>query len=186
MKFFRKPVVAVIIALVVVWASTLLSFQIRFGDKCQEITDGFIDGVYYNGELQPSLASRLTSIIDSVKEIKEIAELSEIDTDDLDEQAEYLENALRYSANDADYVYYCYEDLTAELKNVKKDLSSAELAPELKAKLSSLYSAIQSEEDAFDTSGYNESVREFLREYNKFPANELYWHTNVMMPSYFS
>ena len=186
MKFFKNPVVAIILALIVVYASTLLAFDVRFGNKCQEVADGFQNGVYYNGEFQPSCASRLRTVTGYADEIKSIASANDIDTEVLTEAVDSLKSALRYSAVDASFVYYCYNELDTALTGIKAQLHRAELSDVFEAELSQLYTAIDDEIAAIDTSGYNESVSDFLREYDKFPVSYFYWRTNVLMPSYFA
>ena len=50
MDFFKKPAVAVILSLIVIFASTLISVSAKLNNKCDKVTDGFYSGVRYKGE----------------------------------------------------------------------------------------------------------------------------------------
>ena len=52
MKFFKKPVVAVICTVLIVLLSTSLSVKTKFEKKCLEVVDGFYDGELYTGETE--------------------------------------------------------------------------------------------------------------------------------------
>lgn len=186
MKFFKKPLVAVILSCIMVWCATLLSFEFRFQDKCQEVINGFYDGVYFNGELQPSCSSRLRTIVASADKIKFIADSEGLETEELASQLQIIKNGFRYSSSNISYLYCCYSDLMEELKAVRIRLNSADISEENNEKLNELYSTLETESAGFETSGYNESVREFLNEYEKFPVTYFYWHSNVRYPDYFA
>ena len=185
MKFFKKPAVAVILVIILVIASTLLSFEIRFGSKCQQISDGFFDGVYVDGELRPSCASIVKKITGYAEEIRAIAFENGLDTESLDSDLESLKYSIKYSDPDASYVYFCYNDVLNSLGNLKSSLKTANISAEDSESISQLYLQINSAAREFDTTGYNESVRAFLRDYDRFPVSKFYWYTNVIMPSCF-
>ena len=50
MDFFKKPAVAVILSLVVIFASTLISVSAKLDSKCDKVTDGFYSGVRYKAK----------------------------------------------------------------------------------------------------------------------------------------
>ena len=45
MNLLKKPFVAVLLSALIVCGSTLLSVDVKLGKECQNIADGFYDGV---------------------------------------------------------------------------------------------------------------------------------------------
>ena len=184
MRFFKKKGVAVILTVLIVIVSTLLSFNIRFGNKCQDIINGFYDGVYYNGEVQESTASHLKKISKAAEEISVIASSYNIDARNLDYAVENLNLGFRYSAEDISYLHYCYSDLMKEIKDMQSRLKD-NVNAEDEEDLSEYKSLIDKEVDALESTGYNESVREFHREYDRFPVTFLSDFAGMWLPEYF-
>lgn len=186
MKFFKKPAVAVLITAAIVLSSTALSVNIKLGEKCQQVIDGFYDGVYYNGARQPSIASQLKNICSCADEITTIAGHYDIDTEQALWCIEDLKLGLSYSYDEASYLYYCYDELIGEVKALENTLNKTELAAQDAEALSQYITSIKESQKAIESSGYNESVREFMREYMRFPAEHLADFANVQLPYYFA
>lgn len=186
MKFFKRPAVAVLITAVIVLASTALSVNIKLGEKCERVIDGFYNGVYYNGAEQKSIASQLKNIYSCADEIASIAGRYDIDTEDVLWCIDDLKLGLTYSPNEASYLYYCYDELIGEVKTLERELSRVELKEQDSEALEQYIASIKESQRAIESSGYNESVREFLREYMRFPAEHLADFAGVQVPEYFS
>lgn len=185
MSFFRKKSVAVLLTVIIVLVATLLSFNIRFGGKCKDVINGFYDGVYYNGEVQESCASHLRKIIGASEGVSDIAKAYNIDTAHLDYAIENLTMSFNYSYDMMSHIYYSFTDLVKEEKDMQSRLKDKELTAEQIEALNNYTSIITNESLAIDTSGYNESVREFLRNYDRFPVSFLAPFANVHLPEYF-
>lgn len=185
MNFFKKKGVAVISTVLIVIVSTLLSFNIRFGSKCQDITNGFYDGVYYEGEFQESSASHLKKIIKAAEEISTIASSYDIDVSHLDFAIENLNLGFRYSADQVSYIHYCYADLMKQIKDMQSQLRNNVNAENEEA-LAEYKSLIDAEVEALETTGYNESVREFMRDYGRFPVTFFADFADIRLPEYFA
>ncbi len=185
MKFFKKKGAAVFLTVMIVIISTLLSFNIRFGNKCKDIIYGFYDGVYYNGEVQESTASHLKKILSAAEGISAIAASYDIDVTHLDYAIDDLNLGFRYSSDQISYLYYCYSELMRETKDMQNRLNDKELGAENKDALVEYKSIIDNEAKSLETTGYNESVREFNREYARFPVTFLADFANVRLPEYF-
>lgn len=186
MKFFKRPAVAVLITAIIVLASTALSVNIKLGEKCQQVIDGFYNGVYYNGAEQKSIASQLRNIYSSADEIAAIAGRYDIDTEEILWCIDDLKLGLTYSPDEASYLYFCYDELIGEVKALEGKLRKTELEDRDAEALEQYISSIKDSQSAIESSGYNESVREFLREYMRFPAEHLADFSGVQLPEYFS
>lgn len=185
MSFFKRRWVAVVVAVCSVWASLMLSTDVKFGAKCSEITDGFYNGVYYNGYSHPSIASNLRNISGYADGIATIASRYDIDTDDLLDSNEDFKLSLSYSRGDERYIYYCYDELLGELRSVEDALGSIELSDRDKSGLEQYTGNISGAQKSIDESGYNESVSKFIREYDHFPTFTLAEMAEVELPEYF-
>ncbi len=181
MSFFKKPVVAVILSAIIVISSTLLSVNLKLGDECREIIDGFHDGV-----LMPSIASQLRTIRGNADEIAYIAGTYGIDTEELKWASDDLRYGLLYSEADASYLYYCYEELLDELRSIEKQLGETTVSGQDKELLSGYFDGIESARQLIDISGYNETVRQFNREKLRFPADILGELAGVDFPELFT
>lgn len=185
MNFFKRRWVAVIIAVCTVWASMMLSTDIHFGKECSLITDGFYNGVHYNGYIHPSIASHLRNIAGYADGIVTIANRYEIDSEELSDANEDLKLGLSYSRGDESYIYYCYDELLGELRAVEAELYDKELSERDKSGLEQYVDGITGAQKAIDEAGYNESVSEFMRENGRGLAYELAMLADVDLPEYF-
>lgn len=186
MNFFKKRGVAIVIALCIIWSSTLLSTSIQFGRKCSEITDGFYDGVYSNGYTHPSTASHLKNITGYADGLATIAGNYDIDTEELLDLNDYLKMSLRYSRGDESYIYFCYDDLMKEVRSIENALDRADLSDRDRSGFEQYVSSISGAQSALEDTGYNETVSEFLRKYNNFPTELFADMAGVEMPEYFN
>ena len=185
MKFFKKPVVAVICTVLIVLLSTSLSVKTKFEKKCLEVVDGFYDGELYTGETEVSIAKHLADICGYSLEIIEIAEAYDIDADD----ALYCVDDIQYGMtewyDDVGYIHYCYEELIEEIEILNQQLYAEPLTAAEQQQLSALNWNISESTDAISESGYNESVRQFIRRNMQFPTDLLCDIAGVYPPEYF-
>ncbi len=185
MSFFRKKGIAVFLTVLIVIVATLLSFNIRFGGKCKDVINGFYTGVYYNGEIQESCSSHLKKILRASEGIADIAAAQKIDISHLDETINNLSLCFKYSYDMMGHMHYCYADLIKEVKDMQSRLKDKDLSADVTESLAGYAGIIEAESKALETAGYNESVREFLRDYDRFPVSFLAPFANVHLPEYF-
>ena len=81
MKLLRKPFVAVLLSALIIFSSTLLSVDVKLGKECQNITDGFYEGVVYENYQHKSIASQIRNICGAADGMVTIANNYDIDTD---------------------------------------------------------------------------------------------------------
>ena len=186
MNLLKKPFFAFIISALFVISSTLLSVHIGMSAQRREITDGFVDGIQIDGEIQKGIAFYLNEINSQVENIADIANACGIDTYDLTSKSKDMQLGLTYSSESASYLFYCYEELKAELKLINKELSSQSLSSENVAQLQNCNWIIEEAELAISNSAYNETVRKFIKDKDDFPTNVLADLAGVYMPEYFA
>ena len=183
MNFLKKPFVAVLLSALIICGSTLLSADIKLGRECQNITDGFYEGVVYENYQHKSIASQIRNICGAADGMVTIANNYDIDTDAVRAATDEKKNALTYGS--VSYLHYLYEDLLQALKPLEDQLSRAELSDRDAEGFAQYSSTISGAQSVIENSGYNESVRAFLRDEIHFPADFFAELAGVELPELF-
>ena len=183
MNFLKKPFVAVLLSALIICGSTLLSADIKLGRECQNITDGFYEGVVYENYQHKSIASQIRNICGAADGMVTIANSYDIDTDAVRAATDEMKNALTYGS--VSYLHYLYEDLLQALKPLEDQLSRAELSDRDAEGFAQYSSTISGAQSVIENSGYNESVRAFLRDEIHFPADFFAELAGVELPELF-
>lgn len=183
MNFLKKPFVAVLLSALIICGSTLLSADIKLGRECQNITDGFYEGVVYENYQHKSIASQIRNICGAADGMVTIANNYDIDTDAVRAATDEMKNALTYGS--VSYLHYLYEDLLQAVKPLEDQLSRAELSDRDAEGFAQYSSTISGAQSVIENSGYNESVRAFLRDEIHFPADFFAELAGVELPELF-
>lgn len=183
MNFLKKPFVAVLLSALIICGSTLLSADIKLGKECQNITDGFYEGVVYENYQHKSIASQIRNICGAADGMVTIANNYDIDTDAVRAATDEMKSALTYGS--VSYLHYLYEDLLQAVKPLEDQLSRAEFSDRDAEGFAQYSSTISGAQSVIENSGYNESVRAFLRDEIHFPADFFAELTGVELPELF-
>ena len=183
MNFLKKPFVAVLLSALIICGSTRLSADIKLGRECQNITDGFYEGVVYENYQHKSIASQIRNICGAADGMVTIANNYDIDTDAVRAATDEMKNALTYGS--VSYLHYLYEDLLQAVKPLEDQLSRAELSDRDAEGFAQYSSTISGAQSVIENSGYNESVRAFLRDEIHFPADFFAELAGVELPELF-
>lgn len=186
MDFFKKPAVAVILSLIVIFASTLISVSAKLNNKCDKITDGFYSGVRYKGENHDAIAEEITSLCAVTDEIVPIASNYGIDTAALSDSCQQLRALVSSGSRDIGGVYQVYSGFISALKDVEAQLHATGLSSRHEEAMSEYSDEIADCVDDINTACYNDSVREFLRKNDKFPTRNWADLLGISFPEYFS
>lgn len=188
MSFFKKPFVALLLCVLLVWASTAISVKAKFQDKCDDVADTFYLGVPVSGEEEraPSIYDQLRELNSIAASMCIIADNYSVDSEDVRDYNEWLELALAYSEDDVDYIYSKYSGLWKALMAMEDALDHAPLSDRHLAGMAD-YSARLDEIDRYiANAGYNEGVRLFYQRNDNFPTLQLAEMCGVQLPEYFS
>ena len=185
MSFFKKRGVAWVLAVILVTAATTTSVDAKLGRKAGDVIDGFYDGVYVDGYQQRGIGSHLSNLCSYADSLCIIADGYGYDTEDASWASEALKLAMLYSREDISYIYYDYADLLSALEKLTYQLQRADLSERDAASLEQYVSSIGETKSAIEASGYNATVREFMRKYSHFPADFMADFADVKMPEYF-
>ena len=183
MNLLKKPFVAVLLSALIICSSTLLSVDVKLGKECQNITDGFYDGVVYENYQHKSIASQIKNICGAADGMVAIANNYDIDTDAVTAATAEMKSALSFGS--VSYLYGLYEDLLNALKPLEEQLSLTELSDRDAKGFDQYSSTISGAQSVIDNSGYNESVRAFYRDVVHFPADFLADLVGVDLPELF-
>ena len=183
MNLLKKPFVAVLLSALIICSSTLLSVDVKLGKECQNITDGFYDGVVYENYQHKSIASQIKNICGAADGMVAIANNYDIDTDAVTAATAEMKSALNFGS--VSYLYGLYEDLLNALKPLEEQLSLTELSDRDTDGFDQYSSTISGAQSVIDNSGYNESVRAFYRDVVHFPADFLADLVGVDLPELF-
>ncbi len=186
MKLFKNPVFALILTFVVVIASTLINTNIKFGRKCSEVRDLFYEGVTADGYTQTPIAAHLENIASYADGLCTIARNYDIDTTEIEESNDFLKWSLQYNDTDASYIHSNYMQLSSDLNTLIDRLERAELSERDASGVEQYKTSIAGAVSAVAESGYNDTVRSFLRRYDHFPTNVLADMAGVEMPETFA
>jgi len=186
MKLLKNPVIAIILAAVIIIASTLISIDVKLDNKCQEIVDGFYTGIEYEGEYYPSAAGAIKELIAVSDALIPIANNYGIKTAALNEHCEELKLSMNYSGYYVSYIYYEFTEFYAELKSVEEQLHTNGLSTRHQEMMLDYSRTITSAAAAIENSHYNDTVWEFRQKFDRFPVSiwiDLLW---VELPEYFA
>ena len=117
MKFFRKPVTAIILAFLIVAGSTLINVHWKFGAICREIQDSF----YETGRI----GKQLEAIRQDAVLLSSVAKQNGIDAEDLRYAADDLQSALSRESTGAGLLFWYYDTLRTELISTEQRLLSS-------------------------------------------------------------
>ena len=184
MNFLKKPFVAMLLSALIICGSTLLSADIKLGRECQNITDGFYEGVVYENYQHKSIASQIRNICGAADGMVTIANNYDIDTDAVRAATDEMKSALNLSS--VSYLYGLYENLLSALKPLEDQLSRAELSDRDAEGFAQYSSTISGAQSVIENSGYNESVRAYLRDEIHFPAEFFAELSGVELPELFA
>lgn len=183
MKFFKKPIVALLLSALIIFSSTVLSVEVKLGAKCQDITDGFYEGVRYEGYEHKSIASQIRNICGAADGMVTLASNYDIEADAVRAATDEMKSAL--TCGSVSYLRYLYDEILDAVKPLEDQLGRAPLSERDAEGLKQYSSTISGAQSVIENSGYNESVRAFLRGYMHFPADFLAGLSGVELPELF-
>lgn len=187
MSFFSKRSVAIIVSVILIISSTLLSTHVKLGKKADEITEGFYNGISYDGYLHPAVFTQLKNISSYCLGVSTIASEYGIDTSALKEARDHLETNLSENSGSIKELYLNYSELVPIANQIFNELGTKTLNERDQLGYSEYKTNYDGAISTIEESGYNESVTDFLNgPYHAFPANIFAKLAGVSEPVYFA
>jgi len=187
MSFFKKPFVALVLCVVLVWASTAISVKAKFQDKCDDVIDSFYTGVSIKGEADaPSIYDQLRELNAIAENMAIIADNYSVNSEDVRDYNDFLESALVYFEEDIGYIYSEYSGLWKALMAMEDALAHSPLSDRHLAAMADCSARLDAIDANIANAGYNESVRLFYQRNDSFPTLQLAEMFGVQLPEYFS
>ena len=185
-KFLQKPVVALLLALLIVVGSTLLSADLKLTRQCEKVINGFYDGVKYDGVQHPSIASCLSELCDLAEQMVVIANNYGLETEALTEKTEGLRLSISYRDAFIRLIYSDYSDFNTPLMVLEDALNHTELSDRHSEQMALISEQIAALKSDIASSGYNETVNAFLRRNAHFPTEQLADLLDIDLPELFA
>lgn len=186
MKYLKKPVVALLVAVILVFSSTAISVNVKLGKKCDEVIEGFYYGVRYQGILRKPIYTCLDSLIEYSEEVVLIASNYGLDTREVSSSASELRREISFENHDIGDIYEEYESFYDALYSLMFELSAVELSQRHLELMRKYETEINCCKDDIENSCYNESVRSFYKKFDRFPVNIFAEVFDVDYPDYFA
>ena len=182
MNFFKKPTVAVILAVILCSGILVFNTQTKLGNEIDAVEDAFFENV----DGQRSIYTRLMEKLQATNGVWTIlARYDEQAAQDLANEQDYLQWACDSASISS--MYYANDDLTAEFNQALRTLDTYELTEDEQADLDSYVEAFNGAQKMIDENSYNSQVLDFVRStYNKFPTKDLAEFAGVYPPDTFS
>ena len=182
MNFFKKPTVAVILAVILCSGILVFNTQTKLGNEIDAVEDAFFENV----DGQRSIYTRLLQKLQATNGVWTIlARYDEQAAQDLANEQDYLQWACDSASISS--MYYANDDLTAEFNQALRTLDTYELTEDEQADLDSYVEAFNGAQKMIDENSYNSQVLDFVRStYNKFPTKDLAEFAGVYPPDTFS
>ena len=182
MNFFKKPVVAIILAVILCSSILMVNTQAKLGNEIDAVEDAF----FTNVEGQRSIYTRLLEKLQAVNGVWII--LNRYDSEaaqSLADEQDYLQWACDSASINS--MFYANEDLDAEFSRALRTLEGCELTEDEQADLDSYTETYNGAQKMIEENNYNSQVLDFTRStYNKFPTRELATFAGVYPPDTFS
>lgn len=161
MKLLKNPVIAVLLAVIIVLSSTFLSARIKLEKASDKITDGFYQGVVYNGYKRKSISSQLKNYSGAVSGLVSIANNYGIATEEASALNGELLSSLSEAQSDISSIYRYYSSLDTAVSALERELSDAELNERDAEGVKQYTGTIDGANSVIAESGYNESVYKY-------------------------
>ena len=182
-KFLSNPTVAMILAVVVVFATMLLSAKLDFGKQCKTVSDGFYTGMY--GEAP--IAGKLKEFCGAAQQMVMLGQRYQVKgTEEVFEESEKLLDLLRNESREYEELFSVYSKLLSDTFTLESALTRVELSEDDLAAYSAAQHAAAEAKASIDDSSYNSEARPLLNQYNRFPTRQLAALTGVDRPQLFA
>ncbi len=184
MKLFKNPVFAVLLTMVVVLSSIIINTNVKFGRKCREVTDQFYGSSIVRGTPEIAIADALELICTDAESLAVVADSCGVDADEVRDDVSDLRRSIQQ-----EFFYgirSSYADLRSSLTTLLGQLAQADLDAKSAETVSQCSASISDAQSAIAASGYNDTVRAFLRRYDHFPTNVLATLAGVDYPEAFA
>ena len=182
-KLLESPIFALVLAVVVMFGTMLVSTKVDFGKKCRSVTGEFYTA---SEDSSPAVATELRNFCAAAEQVALTAEQNGLpEAGSALQQVDDLRNLLYQQTDDLASVNKVYQALLSSTYSLESTLARAELTGSQAEALASAQHDAAAAKAAIDASGFNDSVRSFLKKYQKFPTVGLAGMVGVNMPCVF-
>lgn len=163
MKFFKKPVVAIILAILIVFSSTVFSILDDVRDDIDELSRCFYHGESHDGA-ENGIHAYLLEFCNLGEAAAIYAAGKGLDDAELISAKSELENELRRVELNIDDIYDSYVSLCAALENFRVKLSSTPLSSDEAREAADIIYSAEIIKNNINNSSYNSLRTRFAEE----------------------
>lgn len=187
MKILKNRVVAVLLCILVVIASTLLSTNVKLDREADNVSAGFYKGVTYDGYKHPAISDQLNNICGAADGLASVVASYDVDVVALRQYSTDLKDMLNQRTGTYTAVYAKYRELLDCIEALKLELASVQLSERDASGAEQYFSTVSSASEVIGSAGYNDSVQQFKRSYlDRFPGSILAKLAGVDAPELFA
>ena len=162
MKVLKNPVFAVFFAVLLVISSSLISSGMKLDKECRKVTDGFYQGVKYDGYKHSAIYTQLKNICGAASGLVTVADNYGIDTREVSEREAELSAAVSDTHGGISSICKKYAALSEALTRLERELDGVTLSSRDEDGFELYVSTIENAGGVIDSSGYNESVHSYI------------------------
>lgn len=187
MKILKNRAVALLLCVLIVIASTLLSTNAKLGSKADDVSDGFYNGVTYDGYRHPAIANQLNNICGAADGLASVVASYDVDIAALKQCSVDIKDMLNQRTDAYTAVYAKYRELLDCIESLYLELASVQLSERDASGVEQYFSTVSSASEVIGDAGYNDSVYQFRRSYfERFPGVILAKLSGVEAPELFA
>ncbi len=178
--------IALLLSVLIVLSSTFLSAGAKLSRASDKVTDGFYQGIKYDGYRHRSISSQLENICGAVSGLMTIAENQGIDTAELSGLNRALSDSVSAGKDGISLIHERYASVMDALYPMLDALSGSALTGRDEKGAKDYMVTIMGAEKVIEESGYNESVQEFIDGMSGFPTGFFLRVTGTRLPEKFA
>ena len=178
-KFFSNPVVAMILAVVVVIGSVVVNTRVKLGRECEAVS-----GRFYGAS---SIADDLLTLCGASEKLVLLGTRCGVtDAEDAMEPIGQIRELVRERSYEAGAIFEQYDQLLKDTFALESQLARMDLGAEDAEAYSGAQHSAAEAKAGIDGSAYNDSVRSFLKHNGSFPTPQIAAFSGVSLPEYFA
>lgn len=186
MKVLKNPFVAFLIAVIVVFASSVISINIKLTNKSEHVTECFEQSYRSHGKSFAGIKPCIQEMTDIADDLIIIADNYGIKTSALSNSLSVLRADLKQLRSvGVSAIYNDYSGFDRELSIVETALESTALSERHTSELAEYSRRLDTLRGSIDSDAYNELVAKFYRQCGKFPAVNIASAMSIPFPQAF-
>ena len=164
MKILKHPVVEILLSALIIVGSSFLSARVKLNNEAQKVTNGFYNGIEFDGYRHNSIQSQLENICGAVSGLMTTAKNNKVDTSELAALNDELRSSIADPHSNIASMYSKYSALMSAFDSLVAKLETMPLNERDQKALETYCGTVKGANMVIKESGYNDSVRNYLND----------------------